>query len=51
MREILKEYNWDWKIWAMMKGTTGMAPSPRATTTLASSVSRGGFGSFFRGGS
>lgn len=33
------------------KGATAMAASPRATTTLASSVSRGGFGSFFRGGS
>jgi hypothetical protein len=25
MRDILKEYNWDWKLWAMMKGTTGIA--------------------------
>ena len=24
MRDILKEYNWDWKLWAMMKGGEGM---------------------------
>lgn len=25
MREILKEYQWDWKLWAMMKSTIGIA--------------------------
>jgi len=24
MREILKEYQWDWKLWAMLNGTAGM---------------------------
>jgi len=24
MRDILKEYNWDWKLWAMMKSGEGM---------------------------
>ena len=24
MREVLREYNWDWKLWAMLQGTAGM---------------------------
>ena len=24
MREVLREYNWDWKLWAMLRGTAGM---------------------------
>jgi len=32
-------------------GVSGYSPSGRASHTVASSISRGGFGSFFRGGS